>query len=67
MSFANLIAYGLTIPECRDMNKIREMAANAKVKDYVPKKIKVKLPGEEEKKDEPEPAAPEDEDLIVQL
>lgn len=43
------------------------MAANAKVKDYVPKKIKVKLPGEEEKKDEPEPAAPEDEEVLASL
>lgn len=67
MAYSNLIAYGLTIPECRDINKIREMAANSKVKDYVPKKIKVKLPGEEEKKDEPEPAAPEDEELINNL
>ena len=62
-----MVAYGLTIPECRDVNKVREMAVNTKAKDYVPKKIKVKLPGEEEKKDEPEPAAPEDEELIVQL
>tara|TARA_B110000285_G_C15114019_1_gene612944 strand:- start:312 stop:518 length:207 start_codon:yes stop_codon:yes gene_type:complete len=68
MSYANLVAYGLSIPECRDINKIREMAANAQVKPYVPKKIKVKLPGEEENKNqEPEPAAPEDEELLVQL
>ena len=33
----------------------------------MPKKIKVKLPGEEEKKDEPEEATPEDEDLIKYL
>lgn len=68
MSYANLVAFGLSIPECRDINKIREMAASAQVKPYVPKKIKVKLPGEEENKNqEPEPAAPEDEELLVQL
>jgi hypothetical protein len=42
------------------------MSVDAKVPDYVPKKIKVKLPGEEENK-EPEEAAPEDDELIKNL
>lgn len=66
MAYANLIAVAMTIPENRDEAAVKELATNTKTGDYVPKKIKVKLPGEEEKKDE-EPAAPEDEEMIPLL
>lgn len=43
------------------------MAAAAKVKEYVPKKIEVKLPGEEENNQQPAQAEPlgEDDEKII--
>lgn len=68
LSYSNLIATALNIPECRDRAAVTEMAANAKTKAYVPKKIEVKLP-EEEKNNEQAKAeeAPEDEEVIKSL
>ena len=45
------------------------MAINAQVKEYIPKKIEVKLPEEEKNNQQPQPeaAAPEDEELIQKL
>jgi len=69
MSFANLIATCLNIPEVRDPKVIAEIAKNAKVSEYVPKKIEVKLP-EEEKNNQPPAqvaATPEDDEVISNL
>ena len=68
MSYANLIAKSMGIPENRDVAKVTTIAATAEANPYVPKKIEVKLP-EEEKNNQPEPqaAAPEDEELIANL
>jgi ubiquitin-activating enzyme E1 len=66
ISYANLIATAMSIPEQKDFNTVKEMSVSAKVPPYVPKTIKVKLPGEEENK-EPEVAAPEDDELIASL
>lgn len=43
LTYANLIATALNIPENRDVKKVTLMATNAKTKAYVPKKITVKL------------------------
>jgi len=43
LTYANLIAVSLSIPENRDKAAVTEMAKNAKVKQYVPKKVEVKL------------------------
>jgi len=47
LSYANLIAVALKIPENRDAAAVAEMAEKAKCPDYVPKKIEVKLPEDE--------------------
>lgn len=68
LTYANLIATALSIPTNRDVNAVREMAKNAKVKPYVPKKVEVKL--EENKNNEqaqPEPASQDDDQVIQQL
>ena len=69
LSYANLIAAALKIPECRDEGTIKDLANAAQVSPYVPKTIKVKLPGEEENNDnqqaEPEPIG-EDDDKIIE-
>lgn len=48
VSYSNLIAAALKIPENRDVAAITQMVQGVKVPEYVPKKIEVKLPGEEE-------------------
>lgn len=53
LSYANLIAVALSIPENRDLEKVRAMAKKAKTKAYEPKKIEVKL--EENKEGERPP------------
>ena len=71
MSYSNLIAVALGIPENRNVEEITQMAVNAQVREYVPKKIEVKLPEEEKNNNnqqpQPEAAAPEDEELIQNL
>lgn len=47
VSYSNLIAATLKIPENRDVAAVTDMAAKTTVADYVPKKIVVKLPEEE--------------------
>jgi ubiquitin-activating enzyme E1 len=46
-TYSNLIAVALGIEPCNDLNAFKEMAKNAKVGAYKPKKIEVKLPEEE--------------------
>lgn len=46
---ANLIAYSLGIPPVRDAIAVAQIAAMVTVDDWVPKHIKVELPGEEGK------------------
>lgn len=68
MCYANLIATSLKLDTVTDMAKVAELAKAAKVPAYVPKKIEVKLPGEENNQPaQPEAAAPEDEDVIKAL
>jgi ubiquitin-activating enzyme E1 len=66
ISYANLIAAALSIPENRDVASVIKMCQSSQVKAYVPKKIEVKLPEEEKNNNnnqpEPQPAAPEDEE-----
>ena len=47
LSYANLIAIALNIPENRNLAQVTEMAQNAKANAYVPRKIKVVTPEEE--------------------
>lgn len=47
LSYANLIAFNLNIPQVTDKAAVAEMAKNASVKPYVPKKIVVRTPEEE--------------------
>lgn len=78
LAYANLIAANLNIPQ-RPKNKdgslpkdVIDMARNAKVGNYVPKKIEVKTPEEEKEQAnnnqpaQPEVVAPEDEKMIEQ-
>jgi hypothetical protein len=70
VSYSNLIAVALGIPENRNVGEVTQMAVNAQVREYVPKKIEVKLPEEEKNNNQqpqPEAAAPEDEELIQNL
>lgn len=64
---ANLIAFTLGIPQNRDVEYCARVAASAQVSQFVPKKIKIELPGDEKKEPEPEVAAPEDEEVIAEL
>jgi len=48
VSYSNLIAAALKIPENRDTAAIAQIVKGVTVPAYVPKKIVVKLPGEEE-------------------
>ena len=48
IAYANLIAFALKIPENKDAEAIAEILEGVSVPQYVPKKIVVKLPGEEE-------------------
>lgn len=47
VAYSNLIAFALKIPKNRDVENITEIVKGVKVPEYVPKKIVVKLPGEE--------------------
>lgn len=47
LTYANLMAVALGIPENRDVESVKKMAAEAPVPAYVPKKIEVKTPEEE--------------------
>ena len=47
MSYANLIAKAMSIPENRDAAAVTKTATTAPADPYVPKKIVVKLPEEE--------------------
>ena len=47
MTYSNLIAATLKIPECRDMTAVLQMASEVQCPEYVPKKIEVKLPEDE--------------------
>ena len=66
-----MIAESLGVTGTKDINAISEMARNVTTAAYVPKKITVKLPGEEEKKDEPAKpdavAAPDDDEAIESI
>lgn len=53
VSYANLIATALKIPENRDAGAIAQIVKGSNVPAYVPKKIEVKLPGEEEGNNQP--------------
>ena len=68
-SYSNLIAAALKIPENRDTAAIAQIVKGVTVKAYVPKKIVVKLPGEEENNQQaqPEPAEEDDDKVIEQL
>lgn len=63
-SCANLIAFNLGIPLNRDQNQLKDMAASFTSAEFKPKKIKIALPGEENKASEPEEVAPEDEEVV---
>ena len=65
-SCANLIAFTLGIPQNRDTGLIARQAASVFVQPFVPKVIKVVLPGEENNQPKEE-AAPEDEDVLAEL
>lgn len=60
-----MIATALNITKKGSEKEVVELAKKANVKQYVPKKIEVKLPDEEEKKEEPSVAAPEDDEVIA--
>lgn len=66
-SCANLIAFTLGIPQNRDTSFIARQAATVEVEPFVPKVIKVQLPGEENNNQPKEEAAPEDEDVLAEL
>ncbi len=70
-SYACLISESLGVTGTKDINAISEMARNVTTQAYVPKKIAVKLPGEEEKKDEGAQsnavAAPDDDEAIESI
>jgi ubiquitin-activating enzyme E1 len=67
---SNLIAFSLGIPQVRDPIAVTQIAAMVKTEAYVPRTIKVELPGEENKaaneaaKNE---VAPEDEVVLAEL
>ncbi|CEL98564.1 unnamed protein product [Vitrella brassicaformis CCMP3155] len=42
MSCANLFAFNMGVPECRDRNALRDMARNVKVEPFRPKEMKIK-------------------------
>lgn len=62
---ANLIAENLGIPQNRNINEVTDMAAAVEVAGYKQSKVVVKLEGEEEKKEEPQPVATEEDDNII--
>lgn len=67
---ANLIAFNLGIPQNRDTNYVAQVAAKVAVPDFVPRQVKVELPGEENKNQQEQPAqevAPEDEQVLAEL
>jgi ubiquitin-activating enzyme E1 len=68
MSYANLVAFSLNIPENRSEEQVKKIIAATKVKAHVPKKIHVQL--EEKKNNEPaqpEPISADDDEIIKQL
>lgn len=69
LSYANLIAATLSIPQVKDINAVRELAKNTPAAAYVAKKIVVKTP--EEEKENPGAqatiAAPDDDEAIEVL
>ena len=67
VSCANLVAFNLGIEQVRDTEKILKLTEEVKVPEFVPKKIKIELPGEEKKQEnkEPEPEEGKDEDEKV--
>lgn len=71
LSYSNLIAAALKIPENRDPAAITEIIKSCSVPAYVPKKIEVKLPGEEEGNNQQpaqaEPLGEDDEKVIDRL
>ena len=58
-SAANLVAFGLGIPQERDLEKIARQAAEVPVKPFVPKRILTEEEGGSKKE-----ASPEDEEVI---
>lgn len=63
LSYANLIALAMGIPENRDADKVKEMCGKVQADAYVPKKIKVLTPEEEkENARNPQPVAADDGD-----
>jgi len=67
VSYANLIATAMNLPENRDRAAVAELAKSAQVKQYVPKKITVRTPEEEKNNAPVAEEAPEDEDVIKSL
>lgn len=71
LTYANLIAAALKIAENRDEGAVTQMVKACSVPAYVPKKIEVKLPGEEEgnnqQQAQPEPLGEDDEKVIDSL
>ena len=67
LPMANLVAANLGLKENRNMNEVADMAAAAVVPEYKASKVHVKLEGEEEKKQEPEPVNEDDDAVIAKL
>lgn len=66
-TFANLIALSLGIGGNKDVNAVKEITKNAPVKEYVSKKIEVKLEGEENGEEEQKSLTEDDEKIIETL
>ena len=70
LSYANLIALAMGIPENRNVEQVKVMCEKAQADPYVPKKIKVLTPEEEkENAQNPQPVAADDgdEDTVAAL
>jgi ubiquitin-activating enzyme E1 len=66
-TFANLIALSLGIGGNKDVSAVKEITKNAPVKEYVSKKIEVKLEGEENGEEEQKSLTEDDEKIIETL
>ncbi len=64
---ANLIAYTIGVPQSRHTEDIASLAASIEVPTYVPKVLKVTLPGEEAKEQPPAEVSPKDEELLEKI
>lgn len=62
MACANLIAFNLGLEQNRDINTVRQLATQSKLKTYVPKKIKVETPEEAKAREQSGQPAPTTDD-----